>query len=289
MTALGPSEISATRRPFVVLAIAAIRLFAGFCLAFPLSSLVASSGIGMRAEGDRALFEGGGYLLLELLRLRGSELLATAHGLLPLLLLGLVLTCACNVALLVALDVRERLTSPDWLARAWARLPAQIAVAAGAALAQLLLVLAGSIAFGAVPERLANPVATTLGQVAVLVLVALLTGAVGGFADITKASLVRHEGPLSAGLARAWRCLRNRPFLACFGWVPYAALFLLAALAVTKLTQTLDVSRAGAWRVACVFVAHQLVILLAVACRVGWFARALRLVATEVSRPRERA
>jgi len=267
-----------------MLAIAGFRLFAGFCLALPFSSLVASTGIGTRAEGDRALFEGGGYLLLELLRLHAGELVATARGLMPLFLLGLVLTCACNVALLIALNVRERLTSREWLALTWVRLPAQLGVVAGAALAQLLIVFAGSIALGVIPEPLAKPVATTLAQIAVLVLLAVLAGAVGGFADVTKASLVRHEAPLGQSLARAWSCVRSRPISACFGWVPYAASFVVAALGVAKLTDVVDVSRAGAWRLAAVFVVHQLVVLLSVACRTAWSARVLRLVATETHR-----
>jgi hypothetical protein len=267
-----------------MLAVAGLRLLGGFCLALPLSSQISASGIGSRAEGDRALFEGGGYLLLELLRLRGGELVATARGLMPLILLGLVLTCACNVALLIALTVRERLTSREWLALTWARLPTQLGVVAGAALTQLLLVFAGSIALGAVPEPLAKPVATTLAQIAVLVLVALLAGAVGGFADVTKASLVRHEAPLGRSLMRAWSCVRSRPFSACFGWVPYAALLVVAALGVAKLTHLVDVSRPGAWRLAAVFVVHQLVVLVSVACRTAWSAKALRLVATEARR-----
>jgi hypothetical protein len=284
VSALGPSEISAWRRPFAVLAIAGLRLFAGFCLALPFSSLVASTGIGMRAEGDRALFEGGGYLLLELLRLHVGELVATARGLMPLLLLGLVLTCACNVALLIALDVRERLPSREWLALTWARLPAQLVVVTGAALAQLVLVFAGSVAIGAIPEPLAKPVATTLGQIAVLVLIAVLAGAVGGFADVTKASLVRHEAPLSQSLARGWSCVRSRPISACFGWVPWAAPFVLAGLLAARLSEVIDVSRPGLWRIASVFLVHQLVILVGVACRAAWFARALRLVASTSKR-----
>ena len=104
MNALGPGEIRARRRPFVVLAIAGLRILSGFCLAWPLASLVASSGVGLRPEGDRALFEAGGYLLLELLRLQGGALTAASRGLVPVLLLGLVLTAACNAALLVALN-----------------------------------------------------------------------------------------------------------------------------------------------------------------------------------------
>src|SRR4051812_27912095 len=114
MSALGPGEIAARRRPWVIAAIASIRLICGFCLTWPLSSLLASSGIGLFTQGDRALFEGGGYLLLELLRLQGSALSAVLHGLLPIFGVGLVLTAACNAALLVALNTRGRLSRSDW-------------------------------------------------------------------------------------------------------------------------------------------------------------------------------
>ena len=98
MTPLGPSEMRARRRPFVVLSIAGVRLLLGLCLALPLASLVAESGVGQSPRGDRALFEGGGYLLLEVLRVQGANLAATARGLVPLLLLGLLVTAACNAA-----------------------------------------------------------------------------------------------------------------------------------------------------------------------------------------------
>jgi len=280
MSALGPAEIAARRRPGLVLIIAGVRILAGFCLAFPLSSLVAGSGVGQRSQGDRALFEGGGYLLLELLRVQGNALLAAARGLVPLLLLALAVTCACNVALLVALDSRERLTSLDWLGRAWARLPAQLVLVAGAALAQFVLLLLGSAALGGIPESLAKPVLTTAAQAAAILVIALLLGAVGGFADVAKAALVRHEARLNEGLARAWVCARHRPFRAFFGWLPYSALFLLTALLAAKLSEALDVSRPGAWRIAAVFVAHQLVIVVSIACRAAWFSRCLRLAAT---------
>jgi hypothetical protein len=51
---------------------------------------------------------------------------------------------------------------------------------------------------------------------------------------------------------------------------------------VAKLSGLIDVSRPGAWRLVAVFAAHQLVIVTSLAARAGWFARALRLVATDV-------
>jgi hypothetical protein len=279
MTALGPGEIRAHKRPFVVLGVAGLRIFSGFCLAWPLGSLVSNSGVGLRAEGDRALFEGGGYLLLDLVRLQGSPLMAVVRGLVPLLLLGLLLTAACNAALLVALNARERLKSLDWLSRAWARLPALVVLGAGAAFTQLVVVTAGALGSGGIPESLSRPRLTTALQGLVWLVTLVVVSAIGGFSDSSKAALVRYETRLTEGLARAWRCLLRRPFQACFGWFPYGLAFLAAALLASKLTEALDVSRSGAWRVVAVLVVHQLLIVSSVALRAAWFARALRFVA----------
>ncbi len=281
MTALGPGEIRARRRPFVVLAIAGSRILSGFCVAWPLASLISGGGVGLRPEGDRALFEGGGYLLLELLRLQGGPLAAAARGLVPVFVLGLVLTTACNAALLVALNLRDRLAVRGWLARAVERVPALLVLGTATAIGQLALIVAGVFAVDAIPEALAKPVATSVAQAALWLLIALLAGALGGFSDVVKASLVRHESRLLDSLARAFKCLRHSPIRASFGWIPYALAFLVAALVAAELTERLDVSRAGAWRVGAVLIVHQLVITLSVAARAAWFARALRLVATD--------
>lgn len=281
MTALGPGELRARHRPGLILALAGTRLAAGLCLAWPLSALIAGSGVGQRVEGDRALFEGGGYLLAELLRLRGAELEAVARGLLPVLAASLALTTAANGALLVGLDLRGRLRLRELLSRTAARAPTLLLLGFGTGLAQLLLLVAGVLALAALPEPLAKPVPATAGQAALWLLVALAAGALGGFSDVAKASLVRHDSRLGEALARAFQCVRHRPVRATFGWVPWALVFLAAAALAARLTGLCDVSRAGAWRVAAVFALHQLVIVTAVAARAAWFARALRLVATD--------
>lgn len=286
MSALGPGEIRARRRPGLVAVVALSRLFMGFCLAWPLSSLLAASGVGLRPEGDRLLFEGGGYLLLDVLRLRGGELEAVARGLLPVLGLGLLLTAACNTALLVGLNqapsapLRGRLQLRELLARASERLPAMVVLGIGTALAQLLLILGGSLTVAAVPESSAEPVKTTVMQLTVWFVVALAAGGVGGFSDLVKASLVRHDSRLVDALSRGWVCLQRRPVRASFGWFPYALAFLLVALLAAQLSELVDVSRPGGWRVGLVFAVHQLVVVTSVAARSAWYARALRVVAT---------
>lgn len=281
MSALGPGDISLRRRPLVIAGVAAARIFMAFLLAWPLASLISESGVGLRVEGDRALFEGGGYLLLELLRLQGSALAGAVRGLLPVFGLGLALTAVGNAVLLVALNTSGRLRRSDWLTRVLARVPGIIVLGAATALAQLLLIVAGVLLGAAVPERLASPVTTTLQQGAVWAVVLALGGAVGGFADVARAALVRYDSGLGEGLGRGLACLRHRPLRACFGWLPYAALLLLAILLGARLTELFDVSRAGAWRVAAVFAVHQALVLSAVVARAAWFAKALRLVATE--------
>jgi hypothetical protein len=252
-------------------------------LALPISSIVGSTGVGLRPEGDRALFEGGGYMLLELVRLSGSALSATLRGLLPIFGLGLWLTAACNAALLVALNTSGRLSRSDWLSRAATRVPGVALLGVVTSLGQLVLVVAAVLLSGAVPEPLASPVATTLGQAAVWLVAATLAGALGGLADVARAALVRYETGLLQGLLRALSSLKHRPFRSCFGWFPYALLLLAVIFAGSQLTAALDVSRAGAWRVALVFLVHQAVVLASVTARAAWFARALRLIATDES------
>lgn len=280
MTPLGPSEIRARRRPAVISSIALLRLGAGFCLALPLSSVLAASGVGLRAEGDRALFEAGGYLLLEVLRLEGPSLIAAARGLLPLLGVALALTALCNAALLFAINVAGRLAVTDWLSRSLQRWPGFLLLGAGTVLGQALLFGIGASVAAALPDPMARPVATSAGQLGIWFGVALAAGVLGAFSDLTKASLVRHETGLVSALRHAAQCLRRRPLATSFGWLPYAAAFVAAVVSVATLTEVIDVSRSGAWRVGLVFALHQLVVLLSVALRAAWFARALRLSAS---------
>lgn len=279
MTPLGPGEIRARKRPGVILALTGVRLCVGFCVAFPVASLVGASGIGERIEGDRALFEGGGYLLLELLRVHATGLAAAIRGIFPLFLLGLTLTVGCNAALLVALNERQRLSVRSWLANSVERVPPLLALGAATALAQGAVLIVGGVAADALPSSPISPVRVSLAQLAIWGLAALVAGALGGFADVAKASLVRYQSTLRDALSQALACVVRAPVPTLFGWLPYAALFLLAALAASQLTALCDVSRPGAWRVAAVFGVHQLVVLTSVALRAAWYARALRMAA----------
>jgi hypothetical protein len=280
VTPLGPGEMRARLRPFVVLGIAGLRLVCGFCLALPLASLLAGSGVGQTARGDRVLFESGGYLLLEMLRVVGPDLLATARGLLPVALLGLLLTAACNAALLLALNLRGKLELRAWLSRALAGVPAFVVVGTGAGLVQLMCGALGSLLVDTIPAPMTRPAATTALQLALLLLLSLVMGAVGGFSDVVKAALVRHDAGVAHALKHASRCAWRAPLRTCLGFLPYALLFLVALWAASELTFAIDVSAPGAWRVTLVFALHQAVIVFGVALRAAWYARALRLAAS---------
>jgi len=279
VTPLGPGEMRARHRPLVVLSIAGVRWLLGLCLALPLASLVAESSVGQSPRGDRALFEGGGYLLLELLRVQGANLAAAARGLLPLLLLCLLVTVTCNAALLVALNVRGRLRLVAWFSQALGTVPALVVLAVGTALAQLAIILLGLLLAGGIPESMTRPVEMTAAQVALWLLVALAAGAVGGISDVTKAALVRNDAGLAAALKHALARARRAPWTAGWGWLPYGLLFVLAWLGAAQIVSALDVSASGSWRVAAVFVVHQFVSLASVTLRAAWYARALRFAA----------
>lgn len=279
MTPLGPGEMRARRRPLVVLTIAGVRLLLGICFALPLASLVAESGVGQAPRGDRALFEGGGFMLLELLRVQGADLAAAARGLVPLLLLGLLVTAACNAALLVALNVQGRLRLRPWLSSALATVPALVVLAVGTALAQLAIILVGLLLGNGIPASMTRPVAMTAAEAALWLMVGLVAGAVGGISDVTKAALVRNEAGLAAALKHALTSARRSPFTAGWGWLPYGLVFVVSWLAAAQIVSALDVSAAGSWRVAAVFIVHQAVSLAGVALRAAWYARALRLAA----------
>ncbi len=284
MSLHGPDAIRARRRGGVVLALAACRLACGVCLASPLASLLGESGVGARAEGDRLLFEGGGYLLLEVARLQGPALLAAARGLLPLLTLGLLLTALGNAVLLVALSEPEERRARALLSDALARLPTLLFIGVLAGLAQAALLLFASLAADAVPSPPTRPVASSAGVLGVWLAAALVAGAVGGAADVAKASSVRARAGVAAALEHARRACFTRPLSALLGWLPYALLMIGSVAAAAAVTGWLDVSAPGAWRVAAVFIVHQLVVVGSVMLRAGWYARALRLV-TSVPRP----
>lgn len=280
MTPLGPGEMRARRRPLVVLSIAGVRLLLGLALALPLASLVAESGVGQSPRGDRVLFEAGGYMLLEVLRLQGPNLSAAARGLLPLLFVGFVITAACNAALLVALNLGGRLRLGPWLSRAFSYVPAQVVLGVGTGLAQLVVLLVALLSIDAVPSSLERPVAVSAAELSIWLLAALVSGGLGSVSDVAKAALVRDDAGLAAAVQRALTCARRAPLTAILGFLPYALLLLATVLGVSQLTSLLDVSRGGAWRVVSVLILHQAASLASVALRAAWYARALRLAAS---------
>jgi hypothetical protein len=153
-------------------------------------------------------------------------------------------------------------------------------LSAGATLTQGVLALIGLSAVAAVPQPLYRAVPSTLAQAAAVLLLGLLVGSLGGAADVAKAALVRHDSSLNEALRHALKCLRRSPFVAALGWLPWAALFALLAFVGAELCASIDVARAGGWRVWMVFGIHQLLVVSAVFARTAWYARALRLVAT---------
>jgi hypothetical protein len=263
----------------------AYRLVGAFVLAYPAARTLGAFGPMASPEADQALFEPGGYHLLEALRLAGHAVPASVESAAVLLsavgILGLV-----PLALAQASLAAPGGTPADWGARAAAVLPRLLVLGGGTMLARAGLVIGGLVAVGAAStlgegardERV--PVALGAAVLAPLLSLWLLLGIVQ---DLARASVVRLDATVGDGLSRALTTLRERP-AAVLG--AYALLTLAGGSAVglaAWAAGALDVSRPGSARVWGAFAAHQSAVLALVVLRVAWLGRALALV----SQPRE--
>jgi hypothetical protein len=253
-----------------------LRTFVAAGLALPFVEVVAAAGITRFPGGDRLLFEPSGLYLLELLRLAGPEFVALARG---SLLLLLPLTCALLVARAVSLVALTDGPGPlgVLLARALPLVPAFLAIAGLTALAQVLT-LGGFVwvgaqlegAFTAGSERRAD---LAFALVALLgVLASLLLGAL---AELARASAAQERSGALRSLSRALELARSHPRRLLSRWASLGMLGLALVLVAARVTEHVDVGRAGAWRVALVFALHQLVVLTLVALHTAWLKTAV--------------
>jgi hypothetical protein len=256
------------------------RLVAGFLVAYPAARAFAAFGAAPFADGDRVLFEPGGVLLVEALRFGARTLASVAGGatvgLFVLSFVGLLPLAAALTGL-----TRPGASVGRTLEFAFEKLPAFAlffgaswllrAVYAGAAL--LLLSGATSLSKGVVDERAAD---LTVGALGLVLLCGLLV--IDCLHDLCRAAVVRFdESPTTAALS-ALRVGLARPVrVLALGAVPAAVSVALVAIGAA-LTSVVDVSRPGAWRVAAVFVLHQLVVFGIALARAQWLALALELV-----------
>lgn len=250
----------------------AYRVVASSIVAYPMARALASFGATMHSEGDRGLFEPGGFALLEALRLGGPALGAAAEsGALIggfVAVLGLVPLAACLTALVRPDDghgdIAKRSVElfPVFLKLGASTLCIQGAVCAvAAAAAPLLSGLAGVIA---------NEQARDLLVALVLLPAVAVVVGLGIWEDFARAAAVFGARRVFDAAGRGWTALLERPAAALGVYLATAAAGWATVALSAAIVGIIDVSRPGSWRVAGAFATHQAALLVLAALRVLW-------------------
>lgn len=263
-----------------VAALLGFRVLSGWLVAMPVASLLGAALAGY-PEGDAALFEPGGELLVETWRLHGSELRAALGT-------SLRLAALCSLLGLLPLGMLlESWRSPHRrfdriAARALARWPALVAVSGVALLAQALVLLAGTVLLPVARELGAGlgELGADLVGLAPLVVGGLAAGGVAIAAEVARIGLVQDARGLD-GARQALDATARAPlpFLGAYALAKAATLAAVAGAAAATAAAAVD--QPGEWRVAAVATAHLGVVTVDVLGRAAWLAWAtLRLEAS---------
>ncbi len=265
----------------VLLFVWVAQLLSAVLVASPVVGAIAGTGVAAHPRGDAVLFEPGGVLLIETLRVGMRALTgalgATAIDFALVFLVGLVPL----VALLVALESSERLSIGPWLGGAISHFPAFVLIGGASLLARAILLVLLGFVLGALGDALSPSFDARRADLVLLSaagLSAALLAGVGICADLARAAAVRERIGALRALRAGLRSLFARPGAAALGWLIPAvwSVFVLAAAAL--LVGTLHVELAGSWRVALVLVIHQLAVFVLLALRALWLSQALELV-----------
>jgi hypothetical protein len=259
------------------------RTLLGLLVSYPIVLAIRASSMGDGPDGDAVLFQPGGLLLLELLRI-GATGLGSALRL--ALLLAFLAAIFELVPLAVVLDL---LWSPgrtllERAGRALRIFPKFLAISVIALLLQALLLLSASLLGAALKPALlsADERLRSIAPIALIGLALLACGWFGGVLDIARARLVQRglrECSARSALSHALLCLRQRPFCVLLGMYPSVAGSALACLAAAWLLTNQSAAATSSTVIALGFGAHQLALLFSIAWRVRWLSRALELSA----------
>jgi hypothetical protein len=265
---------------FAVLVDFVLHAAAALLVASPIVAAVSATGISHFPWSDQDLFEPGGALLVEVVRILWKELAPLVRTSVVTALV-LVVLLVLPYALVFAALARER---PAKLSRLWgeasARFPALLALKglslcaqAAAVLATLTLAAFLRESFVGATSRRADLVALAVGAVGVT----LVLG-VGVLRDLASAAAVRHELNGRRALGAGLTALASAPGKAALGFiVPFVGGLALMTGAM-PLVSVLNVGRRGDFRIAGVFCLHQAIVLVWLGCRAVWLGRALALV-----------
>jgi len=277
---LPSGTIRARRRPRAIALLWLWELALALVLGTSFASLARET-YGRHPDGDTPLFAPGGLALLDFLRhslpARGPLLcevlavLAAAH------LLGLVPSAAVFAELAFETPTRKAPPPRDAIGHAIAALPASFALSmVGLALQGVVVVLGGFFA-GSVSTSFGFSLRTRDGNLiaAAIALASVAVALVVGVAvDLARAEVVRHETSAVEAAQKGLERFLLRPVAVTWSytwrsassWVPVG----LGALLATRIG-----GRGGA-SLLVLAAFHQVVVLVRVAIRASWMARALR-------------
>ena len=264
------------------------------CLALGYAALLASSmlvclptlaalsdvGVGRLPAGDRALFEPGALLLLEVVRVGRTRLIGGLESSALSAVFASLLTLPVAAALMVRLERPERRAWGPWLAGAVHPLPSFLMLGGVTTLCRAgVLVLLGFsavryhdvvlLAFGRKPADL-----TLLAAALVAMLLLALLGALQ---DLARAVVVTQRVDGYSALQRGLLLARRHTPRWLLPWSAAAGGTLAAVLIVAMAGAVFDLGRSDAGIAAARFLVCQTAVVIALASRIWWFDRALRL------------
>ena len=291
MTPLPPDAIRARKRPLSILYVYLAELVWALVVATPVHAW-AGRAWGNHPDGDAVLWLPGGRQLLVWLGQDDAAISVVSRTSIVLLVAGVIAMQVPLGALLASLafsrgDEDAPRLSPRWQAAMRVGVTAFMPLAGLLALASVvgvLLFLAGGIASSAADHALS----TSLGdarsfvvRLVVLALFAVLGALIGVIVDLARAAVARDIGiGIAAGTTTAGWTTMLRGIRMAFG-VARRHLW-SAALAAVLIALGMAASQAlggrGGGSLILLWLAHQAIVLLRVALRASWLARALALV-----------
>ena len=262
----------------------ALRGAAGLVLASPVVAAIAATGIPRFPEGDRLLFEPSGLMLAEVGRALWSAAMPLVRTeLVTGLLLGMALLVPYSLVL-VALKRRVS-TSVELWGEALTRVPPLLALHGLALLTQGAAILgAATFAFQLRPSFVgATSRGADLVAWGMLLLGGLVVLGVAVLRDLASAACVEETLGSREALGRGVSALLRAPGRVLRGWAAPLGTVVALLAAAAWVTGSVDVSRAGAWRVGVVLFVHQAVLFARSVCRAWWLGSALALVSPQLA------
>jgi hypothetical protein len=257
----------------------AYRLAGAFLVAYPAARTLGAFGPMSSPEADQALFEPGGYHLIEALRLAGRAVPAAVESW-ALVLVAVGIAGLAPLALAGVTLAHPETSLADRIARAAALFPRLLVLGGATLLTRAVVALVGTFGVGVASalgeggsdERLP----ALLGAMALIPpLVAWLL--LGLLHDFARAGVIRRDADALDALAGALSTLKGRLVGAARFYLLLVLAGVLTVALAAWLAGALDVSRPGSGRVLAVFAVHQGAVLALVVLRVLWLDHTLTL------------